>query len=80
MAKVCISHFYFNQVIVNVQRTCVWVKQIRHLNKYNKLKQNKTEKTKKSKSKSKCNYFNITHWKPDVAVSKGWTLQCVDNI
>ena len=41
MAKVRISHFYFNQVIVNVQRTCVWVKQIRHLQNKNKTKQNK---------------------------------------
>ena len=33
MAKVRIANDYFNQVIVHVQRTCVWVKQIRHLNK-----------------------------------------------
>ena len=54
MAKVCISHFDFNQVIVNVQRTCVWVKQIRHLNtiKQTKTKQNRKKQKNQSQNQN----------------------------
>ena len=41
-------------------------------------KTNKTNKTKQNKKNQNQNqnaiYFNITHWKQDIAVSKGWTL------